>query len=101
MCSHDPDYVARDEAELLELAQRSSAVTHNHSNAITGGIAEVLFGLPVDIADIARGYLARYLVEGGIGSMPNWRRPLYVRHSTPYGTVPHHGHTSYESTGPA
>ena len=89
VCSHDPDYVARDEAELLDLTQRSSAVTHNHSDAITDGIAEVMFGLPDDIAEIARGYLATYLVEAGIGSMPNWRRPLYERHSKPWdGAAP-------------
>ncbi len=64
VCSHDPDYVARDEAELLDLTQRSSAVTHNHSDAITDGIAEVMFGLPDDIAEIEGGYLARYLFEG-------------------------------------
>ena len=29
-------HVARDEAELLELAERSAAVTHNHPNAIAG-----------------------------------------------------------------
>ncbi len=40
-------------------------MTHNHSDAITGGIAEDLFGLPDDIAKIARGYHARYLVEVG------------------------------------
>ena len=35
-------YVASDEQEALELAERSSAVTHNHPNAITGAQATAL-----------------------------------------------------------
>jgi ADP-ribosylglycohydrolase len=56
-------YVASDEQEALELAERSSAVTHNHPNAIAGGVAEVMFGLPDEIKTKAQSYLTNDLID--------------------------------------
>lgn len=83
-------YVARDEQELLDLAERSSSVTHNHPDAVAGAQAAVLTmwmaKAGADAYTIRREIADRF--EYDLSQSVDEIRPWYSFDVSSAGTVP-------------